>query len=202
MSDTHLWSALSPAEARRIDQACSRFEEAWEAGRRPRPEDYLGAAAEPERSALLHQLLLLDWDFRRRAGDHPRAADYLARFPGDGALIDDVRRELAGSGDNTRVGWDDPHATPERDRSTRGVRDPGAHAAHRGRAGWTDRHHPGHHHGARGIARRRGPAGDRPGLERCHPDPVPRRRHAAEGGQPDPCLGAGGHLVRRPPACR
>src|SRR5262245_53207715 len=104
MSDAPLRPRLSAAEARRIDQACDRFEAAWKAGRRPRPEDYLGAAGGPERSALLRQLLTLDWDYRRRAGEEPRAGEYRARFPGDGALIDDVGREMSQLLDDTR--WD------------------------------------------------------------------------------------------------
>ena len=84
MSDNRLPPRLSPAEARRIDQTCDRFEAAWKAGRRPRLEEYLDASGEPVRSALLRQLLLADWDCRRRAGDEPHARDYLAlpRRPG------------------------------------------------------------------------------------------------------------------------
>src|SRR5207248_3413282 len=73
MSDTHYLSAVSPEEARQIVRACDRFEAAWRAGQRPRPEGYLGAASGPARAALLRQLLLLDWEYRRRAGDDPRA---------------------------------------------------------------------------------------------------------------------------------
>ena len=47
MSDAPVWSRLSPAEARRIDQICDRFEAAWKAGPRPMPEEYLSAAGEP-----------------------------------------------------------------------------------------------------------------------------------------------------------
>ena len=106
MSDAPLLPSLSPAEARQIDQTCDRFETAWKAGRRPRPEEYLGTAGEPRRSALLRQLLLLDWDYRSRAGDDPRVADYHTRFPGDPSLIDDLGREMSGSADDT------PHSGP------------------------------------------------------------------------------------------
>ena len=37
MSDAPVWPRLSPAEARRIDQICDRFEAAWKAGPRPIP---------------------------------------------------------------------------------------------------------------------------------------------------------------------
>jgi WD40 repeat protein/serine/threonine protein kinase/tetratricopeptide (TPR) repeat protein len=104
MSDISSPLLLSPAEARLIDQACDRFEAVWKAGARPHPEEYLGAAPGPARSALVRQLLLLDWDYRRRAGDDPRTDDYLARFPGDGAVIESVGRELAESLAIKRVG--------------------------------------------------------------------------------------------------
>jgi hypothetical protein len=45
--------AASPSLLQRVDELCDRFEAAWKAGQRPRIEDYLGAATEPERSLLL-----------------------------------------------------------------------------------------------------------------------------------------------------
>src|SRR5262249_56818405 len=77
---------------------------------RRRLEVYLGSAGDPERSALLRHLLLLDWEYRRCAGDDPRAGDYHPRFPGDVALIEDVGREMAGSPDSTRVRSGGTHA--------------------------------------------------------------------------------------------
>jgi WD40 repeat protein/serine/threonine protein kinase len=69
----------------RLDQACDRFEAAWKtaaaADQRPRIEDYVNGVAEPERAALVHELILLDIDYRRRAGEYPRAEDYRDRFP-------------------------------------------------------------------------------------------------------------------------
>ena len=100
MSDTHL---LSPAAARRVDQTCDHFEAAWKAGRRPRLDEYLNGVVEPERPALLRQLLLLDWDYRRRAGDDPRPSDYQTHFPGDVTLIEEVGREINESPDSTCV---------------------------------------------------------------------------------------------------
>jgi serine/threonine protein kinase/formylglycine-generating enzyme required for sulfatase activity len=60
---------------------CDRFEAAWKAGERPHIEDYLAAVPEPERVALLHDLILLEVDYRRLAGDVPRPEEFLARFP-------------------------------------------------------------------------------------------------------------------------
>jgi hypothetical protein len=45
---------------RGLDQECDRFEVAWKAGQRPRLEEHLAAVPEPERPALLRELLLLE----------------------------------------------------------------------------------------------------------------------------------------------
>jgi serine/threonine protein kinase len=72
-----------PLEAeRRVNEACNRFELAWQAGGRPRVEDYLGDAAGAERGALLRELVLLEVAYRRRRDEAPGRDDYLARFPG------------------------------------------------------------------------------------------------------------------------
>ncbi len=111
MSDTNNLHTLAPTELRHINRTCDRFEAVWANG--PRPEDYLDATAEPLRSALLRQLLLLDWDYRRRAGAAPTPAEYLARFPGDAALVEAVAREMDGASADLRVGGNaDGHPLP------------------------------------------------------------------------------------------
>ena len=67
--------------ALRIDEACNRFEAAWKAGAAPRIEDCLDDWAEPERSALLRELIYLDLHYRRSRGEACRIEDYLDRFP-------------------------------------------------------------------------------------------------------------------------
>jgi WD40 repeat protein/tRNA A-37 threonylcarbamoyl transferase component Bud32 len=74
-------SALPPTLGVRADVICGRFEAAWIAGQRPRIEDYLGALPEPDRSALLCELIALEVAQRRRGGEHPRPEDYRERFP-------------------------------------------------------------------------------------------------------------------------
>jgi WD40 repeat protein/serine/threonine protein kinase/tetratricopeptide (TPR) repeat protein len=86
---------LSPADARQIDQTCDRFEAAWKAGRQPRPEEYLGTTERAGRAELLRQLLLLDWDYRRRSGTYPCSEEYHRRFPGDRDLIEAVSQEMS-----------------------------------------------------------------------------------------------------------
>jgi tRNA A-37 threonylcarbamoyl transferase component Bud32 len=98
--DDQSW--LSPSEVRQVERACDRFEAAWQAGHQPRPEEYLDAAEDQARCALLRQLLLLDWDYRRRAGERPDSGDYLPRFPGDESVIEEVRCEIAQSSVTTR----------------------------------------------------------------------------------------------------
>jgi WD40 repeat protein len=65
-----------------VDEVCERFEEAWQSGATPRLEDYLGEAAEPQRTDLLHELILLEVEYGRRRGENPRLDVYLSRFPG------------------------------------------------------------------------------------------------------------------------
>jgi serine/threonine-protein kinase len=67
---------LSPEMAQRVDAACDRFEAAWRENRPLTIEEVVGDTPEPERSALLRHLILLDVDYRRRAGEAPRAEDY------------------------------------------------------------------------------------------------------------------------------
>jgi hypothetical protein len=51
-----------------VDQTCDRFEAAWElagvSNEPPHLEDYLAAVAEPGRSVLLRELVLLDVYYR------------------------------------------------------------------------------------------------------------------------------------------
>jgi tetratricopeptide (TPR) repeat protein/tRNA A-37 threonylcarbamoyl transferase component Bud32 len=75
----------------RVDKVCDRFEAAWpDPGRpapRPRIEDYLGETLEPERSQLLTQLLALELEYRRAAGEIPLLQDYRQRFPNHGEVV-------------------------------------------------------------------------------------------------------------------
>jgi serine/threonine-protein kinase len=74
-------STLPPDVALRLDQVCDRFKAAWDAGTPPRLEDYLGDVPEPERPALLRELIPLDVHLRKKQGEKPTAQEYQARFP-------------------------------------------------------------------------------------------------------------------------
>ena len=74
-------SAPPLALARQVDAVCARFEAVWQSGGRPRLEDYLAGATEPERTALLHDLIPLEVEYRYRGGEGPWAEAYLDQFP-------------------------------------------------------------------------------------------------------------------------
>jgi hypothetical protein len=72
---------LSAEAVWRLDEICHRFEQSWQAGQSPRPEDYIGGSKGAERLAVLRELLRLDVHYRRMAGEGPSARDYTKRFP-------------------------------------------------------------------------------------------------------------------------
>jgi WD40 repeat protein/tetratricopeptide (TPR) repeat protein len=83
MTDSPLPSvrSLSLSLQQRIDEACNRFELAWQAGQRPQIEDVLTGRPESERAILLQELVALEMAYRRQAGEQPQAEEYRARFP-------------------------------------------------------------------------------------------------------------------------
>jgi serine/threonine protein kinase len=87
-SETRFEQLTLPAK-RRIDATCARFEEAWRAGR-PRLEAFCEGASADELPALLTELLHVEAEFRRRAGEKPSAAEYLTRFPAQQAIVHEV----------------------------------------------------------------------------------------------------------------
>jgi serine/threonine protein kinase len=65
---------------KRVDEVCDRFEKAWRNGEGPRIEEYLDDAPEPDRAALLRELLALEIDLRREAGETPTPEEYHRLF--------------------------------------------------------------------------------------------------------------------------
>ncbi len=78
-----------------IDAACDRFEVAWRAGESPRIEDYVAAWPRPDRKTLFWELLAVELELRREAGENPTADDYQRRFPQDSSGIDAAMYECA-----------------------------------------------------------------------------------------------------------
>jgi tetratricopeptide (TPR) repeat protein len=71
---------LSDEDARRLEQLCDRFEDAWQRGERPGLRDYL-PAEEPLRRAVLAELAHTDLEYRLRAGEPAPAEAYFQEFP-------------------------------------------------------------------------------------------------------------------------
>lgn len=89
------YDQLNPDQAERVDLACDRFEQAWQRGERPSLADFVGAAAGLERLVLLQELILIDLNYRCRAGERPTPDAYqcFTELPADW-----LARELAAVG--------------------------------------------------------------------------------------------------------
>jgi serine/threonine protein kinase len=85
---------------RRLDHFCDEFERAWKGGGRPRIEHYLAAARQPERAALLRELLVVELAYRRRGNETLVLQEYKRRFPDHSDVIQAVfASQLAGAED-------------------------------------------------------------------------------------------------------
>ncbi|MGO9916156.1 MAG: WD40 repeat domain-containing serine/threonine protein kinase [Isosphaeraceae bacterium] len=74
-------SEISSSDWTWINAAAERFERAWKQGTRPRIEDYLDEVDEPRKPALFEELLRVEIELRRRAGEEPGTEEYARRFP-------------------------------------------------------------------------------------------------------------------------
>ena len=75
-----------------IGAACDRFEAELRAGKAPRIEAALARADAAHRSELFAELLAVEFDWRRFAGQDPQAVDYQARFPDLAAVVEHCER--------------------------------------------------------------------------------------------------------------
>jgi formylglycine-generating enzyme required for sulfatase activity len=94
---------LPLATQREIDRRCLEFEDAWQLGQSPAIERFLVNQGEPGLAVLFRELLRIDIDFRRTAGEQPVAADYTSRFPAHTELIANVFREEASANEDHSV---------------------------------------------------------------------------------------------------
>ncbi len=74
-------TSLSPEFALRMDQVCDDFESAWRHGDRQRIEDLINNFDGSERDEVLLELVRVEVDLLRSAGEKPKLADYQSRFP-------------------------------------------------------------------------------------------------------------------------
>jgi serine/threonine protein kinase len=75
-----------------VDDICDAFEAAWLAGQNPRIEDFLPGGDPVQQDVLLQELLLAEWDLRRRHGRHTELRTYHDRFPESRNSITDLWR--------------------------------------------------------------------------------------------------------------
>ena len=83
LSDPNPTPDLSLATVRRVHQICERFEATWRRGEKPWIEQEIEGWTGPDRAFLLFELIILEYESRRRLGETPRPADYLGQFPDD-----------------------------------------------------------------------------------------------------------------------
>jgi hypothetical protein len=87
MSEQSAMAKGSLSLLRRVDAACMRFEDEWQAGRQPDLAAALEAFPEPERPAVLAELLLLEWTYRLQKGESVFTEVYSRRFSTCGAAV-------------------------------------------------------------------------------------------------------------------
>src|SRR4051812_25426551 len=84
-----------------VGDRADSLEELWRLGQRPNLEELLVGLTGPRRAAVLRELVNLEMELRFRAGETPRAEDYLRRFP-ELAQDADAARSLVGTEDRLR----------------------------------------------------------------------------------------------------
>ncbi len=72
---------LDAEAAARLEAVFDAFERSWSDGARPKIEEYLDRVSPLHRTSLLRELIPLECEWRRRAGELPSCEEYAARFP-------------------------------------------------------------------------------------------------------------------------
>ncbi|MBL8850398.1 MAG: serine/threonine protein kinase [Planctomycetaceae bacterium] len=80
----------SLAERIRREELLDQFENAWQNGPRPDLLQFVGELSQPRPVELQRELLRLDCEYRRRAGERPLASDYAGLWPDGAAEIDAI----------------------------------------------------------------------------------------------------------------
>jgi hypothetical protein len=77
-----------------LEQACAGFRDQWGSGRQPKIEDYLNQVAEPARHLLLRELIAIELQELRSAGQAVKLWEYYQRFPQQPQCVDAALRLL------------------------------------------------------------------------------------------------------------
>jgi tRNA A-37 threonylcarbamoyl transferase component Bud32 len=81
-------ASLSAELEEQIDHTCDRFDALWRAGQRPRVEEFLDGCAAEALPWLLRELLLIELEYRHKAGETPTRDEYRGRFAGHDEVLD------------------------------------------------------------------------------------------------------------------
>src|SRR5262245_48781068 len=96
-----------PSLALHVEDVCTRFEAAWQAGEVPTLEAYLAATPESARPVVLRELLALELEYRGRTGRPFLPEEYAVRFP---SHADVVRAVIAAAAAPSTLPEPDPAA--------------------------------------------------------------------------------------------
>ena len=72
---------VDPQAQLQVNDLCNRFEAEWQAGRRPSISEFLKPLPSETRDVALHELLVLDVEYRREQDAPPNIDEYVAEFP-------------------------------------------------------------------------------------------------------------------------
>src|SRR5215207_2130910 len=87
MPPLHGEQPRSSAPSAGVDAICDAFEAAWLGGHEPRIEDFLPRGDSVHEDALFRELLVSEWDLRRRHAQHVELQTYLERFAESSQLV-------------------------------------------------------------------------------------------------------------------
>ena len=84
------WDNPELSDRRAVDQLCRAFEDQWRMGESPSIESVISSAPQHLRSALLPELIAVEWEWRARSGNLPTQEEYRSRFPEHEALLNQL----------------------------------------------------------------------------------------------------------------
>ena len=88
--DDHSFSQNSNSPAEGLENLYKRFEAAWTASNPNLIEQFLEHCNSSQRTTVLHELLLIEFELLRKSKGQPRKEDYLKRFPNDTDTIENA----------------------------------------------------------------------------------------------------------------
>jgi WD40 repeat protein/serine/threonine protein kinase len=123
MNDSPIEGLRFEAPLGEVDAICDAFEAAWLGGHEPRIEDFLLRGDASHQNQLLRELLLAEWDLRRRHGQPTELEPYLARFSASNLPLTELWQAWNENG--SRAVTDDPASRFEMMRDAARLEEPG-----------------------------------------------------------------------------